>query len=374
MASRKIPDITRLDDTARILLVRLFALGDIVLTLPLVRRLRDAFPRAWIGYLCRGSFAGALRGETGLDEVLVTGEGASGWLSTVRDLRRRRISLAIDLLSSPRSAVITGFSGAAVRIGFETGRHDWCFDRLLPRSIDRDGERLMCYTLDSNLEYAAMLGVGDGSPVVRGKGDTDPYPVYGFPAADPGGSGAEEILSTAGEAHRGYFGLVTGAKYGSKSWPAERFAELASAISLETGMRPVIVWGPGEEDSARRMAAAVPGSLLPPPTGIPELGALVSRMRMVVGVDSGPKHIAVLLGVPTVTLFGPTDPVIWDPLTERHRAVSRRVGCAEGCREKECADNICMKEITVEEVMEEVRSLPGIRGSGQAGRKTGGGA
>jgi ADP-heptose:LPS heptosyltransferase len=119
------------------------------------------------------------------------------------------------------------------------------------------------------------------------------------------------------------------------------------------------MWGPGEKDLAGRIAGQVPGAVVPPPTGVAEAGALIARMRILVGIDSGPKHIAALLGVPTVTLFGPTDPRFWDPMNGLHRAVWKGLDCAEGCRDRECSPNRCMEMIEVEEVFEEVRSLIG---------------
>ncbi len=355
---RNVPDITCLDEISSILVVRLFALGDIVLTLPVIGLLREVFPESWIGYLCRERFSGALAGETGLDEVIVLRDGPTAWLRTVLDLRRRDISIALDLLSSPRSSVITWLSGAKVRIGFETGRHDWCFDHLLPRSlIGRDGSRKKCYTLDANLEYASMLGVGgqyscgtEGERNVAGR-DT------GFPASSGEAEWARRFLEEASGGTGRFFGMVTGATYGSKGWPEDRFIELASRVAKETGMRPLLLYGPGEEEGARRIAEGARGAVFPPPTGIERLGALIARMELLIGVDSGPKHIAVLLGVPTVTLFGPTDPAIWDPMEGIHRVVCNRPDCAEGCRDKDCADNTCMSSITVDDVMAEVNGL-----------------
>jgi ADP-heptose:LPS heptosyltransferase len=91
---------------------------------------------------------------------------------------------------------------------------------------------------------------------------------------------------------------------------------------------------------------------------VARLGALVSALDLLVGIDSGPKHLAVVEGVPTVTLFGPTDPRVWDPMTERHRALHLGTDCFP-CRKKECAPNRCLDDITPDMVMAEVaRALP----------------
>ena len=339
-----------------ILLVRLFALGDIVLTLPLVRQIRKAFPDAWIGYLVKERFAAALAGETGLDDVIALPDRASGQLAAVRRIRKVKPDIAIDLLSTPRSALLTRVCGARLRIGMDTGRRNGYYHEVLPRAIIRDGKRVRCYTIESNLVLGGMLGIpctetGCGTDI----GDEP----YGYPAAASGSQWARSFVSQLEDVGNGLAGIVPGSTYPSKSWPKARFIELSKRISGELGLRPVIMWGPGEEGLAKEIAGAVPGAVVPPATGVAEAGALIGRMKVLVGIDSGPKHIAVLTGVPTVTLFGPTDPRIWDPMNGRHRSVWKELECAEGCREKECTPARCMDMITVDEVFDEVRDVIG---------------
>jgi ADP-heptose:LPS heptosyltransferase len=356
MMDSAIVDLMNIADLRSILLVRLYALGDIVLTLPLVDRFRQAFPTAWIGYLVRERFAGALAGDTGLDEVIPLPERPAGQLATIRFLRRKRPDIAVDLLSSPRSALLTRLSGAGLRIGMDTRRRNGFYHAVLPRAIIRDGKRVRCYTMESNLELCRMLGLPDCG---TGRGSGEGEQPWGFPAADPAAGWARSFVHSQGDTGKGIAGIVPGSTYASKGWPVERFVELAGRISSELGMRPLILWGPGEEGIASEIAAAVPDAIIPPATGVAEAGALISRMKILVGIDSGPKHIAVLLGIPTVTLFGPTDPRIWDPMDEMHRAIWKGLDCADGCREKTCTPNRCMLMITVDEVLDEVRSVTG---------------
>jgi heptosyltransferase-1 len=363
-------------DVRSVLIVRLFALGDIVLTLPLVRDIRSALPGAWIGYVTDQRYAGALAGDTRLDEVISMPDSIAGRLREIRRLRTRKIEAVVDLLSSPRSALVTRLCGAARRIGMDTGRRNSYYHIVLPRAVIRNGRRVRCYTLDANLELGRLLGVSAGSPSCRGSSfagdaaygtDHGDRP-FGFPAAEtaPGAPGFQVDRSGC----RGLAGIAAGARYPSKSWPFPRFVELCSRLTGELALRPVIIWGPGEERQARELAESAAGCILPPETGIAEAGALIGDLDILVGIDSGPKHIAVLMGVPTVTLFGPTDPRIWDPMNSLHRAVFHPVECSEGCRDKDCRENICMESITVEDVMGEIRSMidEGIvpRGGGRA--------
>jgi ADP-heptose:LPS heptosyltransferase len=356
MSDAQVIDLKTIKGIESIILVRLFALGDIVLTLPLIRQVRESFPGAWIGYLVKERFAEALAGETGLDEVIPLPDSTAGQLAALGRIRKRKPDVAIDLLSSPRSALLTRFCGAGLRVGMDTGRRNGYYDEVLPRAIMRDGKRVRCYTIESNRELCRFLGLPAENP---GYGTDAGDKPYGFPAAARASEWARSFVGSLGETEKGLAGIVPGSTYPSKGWPTDRFIDLSRRISSELGMRPVIMWGPGEEKLAMEIAGAVPGAIVPPVTGVAEAGALIGRMKILVGIDSGPKHVAVLLGVPTVTLFGPTDPRIWDPVNSLHRVLWKGLDCAEGCRDKECTPNRCMDMITVDEVFSEVRDVIG---------------
>lgn len=347
----------------RVLVVRLKALGDIALSLPIVWALRERFPDASIDYLVRACYAGTLAGDTGLDEVHRLEDGPASQLRLVRSLRRRRYDVALDLLSSPRSAVLTAASGAGLRIGMDVGRHNWCYHAVLPRALrDERGEIVRRYTLEANREYARMIGLGEPGP------GPDPRNwrtglAPGFPAAETESDWAGEWSGSLGERGERLCGIVPGATADEKSWPVERFVELVRRIPPELGLAPLVLWGPGEETIAAQVAAATTEGLAAPRAGIPRLGAMIGRCRIVAGIDSGPKHLAVLQGVPTVTLFGPTDPRVWDPMTLRHRAL--RDPAAAGRRVRD-GKGSALGGIGVDEVIDSMRSV-------LAGRQTEGG-
>jgi ADP-heptose:LPS heptosyltransferase len=357
--------LSEMSDVRSILVVRLKALGDMVLSLPIVYALRETFPDAWIGYLCRPRYAEALDGVRAIDEVLTLPGGALRQWALALSLRRRRTDCVIDLIGSPRSALFTLLTGARIRIGMDTGRRNWCYQYLLPRVIMRDGRRIKCYTLESNFELVGRLGLKSSLRAAylrEGPGDDKgprrPEPGWlaiGFPAAEPERGWAAEYSRGLSDPRARIVGILPGAVYQAKAWPEGNFVRLAQLVSQTLGCVPLVLWGPGEEALASRIAAAA-GVALAPPMGIARLGALISRLAVLVGVDSGPKHIAVLEGVPTVTLFGPTDPSIWDPRTLRHRALDAGADCRP-CRKKTCEPNVCLTRITVEQVLEEVADV-----------------
>jgi ADP-heptose:LPS heptosyltransferase len=351
-------DLKRSMNVHSILLIRLFALGDIALTLPLVELMRKSFPNAWMGYLVKERFAESLSGNTGLDEIMLLPESIAGQISTLRSLRKRRVDVAIDLLSSPRSALLTRLCGSGLRIGMDTGRRNGYYNIVLPRALYQDGERVKCYTIDSNLMLGRMLGL-DAEMEEFGT-DIGDRP-FGFPAAERADEYAASFEKFLGAAVNGLAGIVPGTTYRSKGWPIDRFVELSERMSSELDLRPVVLWGPGERSIAEFISSQVEAAVMAPELGIAEMGGLIARMKILIGIDSGPKHLAVLLGIPTVTLFGPTDPRIWDPMNSLHRIIWKALECSEGCREKDCDPNRCMEMITVDEVYEEIKSTLGGR-------------
>ena len=343
------PDLSR-REVRSIVVVRLKALGDITLSLPVVYALRGRYPHARIRFLCRPRYAEALRGVRELDGIMALPDGAFRQMALALKLKRERVDCVIDLLGSPRSALLTFLTGATLRIGMDTRRRNWCYTHVLPRVVFRNGERVRCYTLESNREIVRAIGL----ETVGGRALA-----IGFPASDEEKGWAREYIGDIGARGKMIVGLVPGAAYQAKSWPERQFVELARLVRDRLGAVVLILWGPGEEAIARRIAEAS-GSIVTPSIGISRLGALVALVDVLVGIDSGPKHIAVLQGVPTVTLFGPTDPRIWDPMTEKHRAMQIAVDCFP-CKKRSCRQNHCISKIEPDMVLKEIMNVLAVR-------------
>jgi heptosyltransferase-1 len=359
---KRLPDLSAVGDIGSILIVRLKALGDIALSMPVVRALRARYPKAHIVYLCREGYTEVLADEASIDEVIGLREGFRGQLSVMHKLMRSEFDLALDLIGLPRSAMLTLLSGARIRIGMDVGRHGWCYHYLLPRVIMIGGKRVKCYTMDANREIVRMLnlwsedkGISDETEYGSPGGARHRYAI-GFSAAESEREWAEVFLDRIGVDREKLIGCVPAATYQSKSWPSENFVELLKILRERFGLVTVILWGPGEEERASSIAQSVPGSVLAPPAGIAKLGALISGLRLLVTLDSGPKHLAVMQGIPTVTLFGPTDPVIWDPADDNHRALYLGLPCSP-CRKRECRPNSCLTGIQPEEVALQIADL-----------------
>jgi lipopolysaccharide heptosyltransferase I len=329
-------EVHSLDSGARILIVRLSAIGDVLHGLPVLNALRDALPRAFIGWVVEGAGGQLLRDHRALDELIVV---PRKWLKsprTVLGLRRRlrglRFDVAIDMQGLTKSAVAARLSGAPRRIGFD-GRDG----RELSRWLNNERvQPTKTHVVDRNLELLAPLGITN----TRARFDLDDAP------ADA--RRAQEILA-AGQLER--FAVVNpGAGWPSKVWPADRYAAVARHLGTRHAMRALVVWaGDQERQWAERIVAGSAGfAQLAPPTSLRELAALERRAALFVGSDTGPLHLAAAVGTPCVGLFGPMPAERNGPYGTQHVAV-QKVCLIGTSRQKRTAGGESMEAISVED-------------------------
>ena len=307
--------------TERLLIVRLGAMGDVIHTLPAVRALRAAFPRAYIGWLIEERWAELLcapgsprRGITSalrplVDEVHVVNLKAWGKslfsLSTLQrvatvwnDVRDVGYDVAIDLQGAMRSAVLARLSGARVVYGaaepWESPASLWYTRKVVARGR---------HVIEQNVSVAEGLIECEGH--ARGRIASSPEISCDLPCDPRVEARVEEDLARHGI--REFAILNPGAGWGAKRWPAERYGEVARALA-GAGICPLVNYGPGEEDLFRAVLAASGGAARPTKGSITELIALTRRARLFIGGDTGPLHLAAALSVPVVAIYGPTDP------------------------------------------------------------------
>jgi lipopolysaccharide heptosyltransferase II len=168
-------------------------------------------------------------------------------------------------------------------------------------------------------------------------------------------------------------GLCAGAEYGpAKRWPLERYAAVANAVSAQAG-RPVEWWlfgAPGETALGEALSQAITAPHRNR-VGKTRLGELIDELRactLLLTNDTGTMHLAAALGVPTVAVFGSTEPTLTGPLGSNHRIVRHHVPCSP-CFKRECpfGHYDCLTRISVERVTREVLSALGEPGMGSAG-------
>ena len=325
-------------------------------TLPAASALRAAYPGSWLTWLVEPGSASVLRSQPWLDEVLVfprdelsralrqgrVGRAASRAWAFRRELRRRRFDLVVDFHSILKSGVLSALTGATRRVAYARpfGRElGWWFAheraRLHPRRMSRFARN------DALVRFLAVQEPAAARPLV-------------FPAGEDDG-GAAEAGPAAVAIHPG-----TSDSTPHKRWSIAGYAALARRLRDEEGRPSLVTVGParGDREFADAIVAASDGAatLAPETPGLGELAALFARCALYVGSDTGPMHVASLVGTPVVQLLGPTDPVEnapWDAVPSR--SVRVQIGC-NPCR-RGCAAAVCMGVIPHESVLEAARAL-----------------
>jgi len=296
----------------RILIVRLSSMGDIIHALPAAAMLRDAFPHAELGWLIEERWAELLcalstprSGVRSPQRPLVTRIHAVN-LKTWRrsmlsnhtweriaaglsDLRAQHYDVALDLQGAARSAILARWSGARTVYGATQPR-----ENLASMWYSRCILSERAHVIEQYGDLAQAL-VGRSRPLPNAILPCDPV--------------AEEKIEKRLRAldTREVVILNPGAGWGAKQWPAERYGEVAKALSGQ-GFSPIINFGPREESLAKIAEAASGGTACVLSLSVGELIGLMRRARLFIGGDTGPMHLAAALHVPVVALFGPTDP------------------------------------------------------------------
>ncbi len=334
----------------RILVIKLRYLGDVLLSTPVVASLRARFPRALLSMLVNPGTEVMIAENPHLDEVLVVERSPSPLrqLRFALGLRRRRFDLVVDLTDADRAAILSGVTGAAVRVGFN--REDrWrglLYTHVVPvrqQPIPMVRQHLMA--LDT-------LGI----PVVESR------PLLRVRLADEAAAGAALSEVGIGPGER-FVAVHPGARWWFKSWPAERFAGLIDFVQGKLGVKVVLLGGDQERGSVDAILGQIETGVrsLVGRLGLLELAALVRRAALFVGNDNGPMHIAAAMGRPVVGLFGPSDPRVWGPAGQGHATVYKGIDCRpcfpRGCRrgEENCMRLIGLEEVTplVERMLEQ---------------------
>ncbi len=307
------------------LVVRLSSIGDVVHTLPALAALRQAgWQAAW---LVEPPARVLLEGNPAVSEVFVAPPArAFRWraaLATLRALRARRYDVALDFQGLWKSAAWARLSGAARVVGWQApSRREPASQLLIGERVSRKGDRRR-HVIDKNLELLAPLGIA-------GEGARE------FPLPRPADSVARVDAGLAGVDAKTLVVLNPGGGWSSKLWPPELFGALARGLRA-AGLRPLVSWGPGEQDLADRVVAASGGAAERSfPTTLLDFVELARRARLVVAADTGPLHIACAVGTPVVALFGPTDPGRNGPFAAADVVLRKTPDCAP-CYSRSCA-------------------------------------
>lgn len=319
---------------SKILVIKLRAIGDVLLSTVVLKNLREAFPQAQIDFLTEKPSREVLEGNSDITSSIIFDNTTQNGAGLVFDIRRRNYDLIIDLFGNPRSALITFFSGAPHRVGYRFKWRRHCYNIIVePRGGD-------VHNTEFNLDALRKIQIPVNS--------TSPN----FPLQDIAERYAENFFKTAGLDRQSVVALNPGGGWYTKRWRAQHFARLGDMITAYTNSPVIIIWGPGEQNEAEQIRSSMKSdAILIPKTTLKELASLLKRCLVMVTNDSGPMHIAAAVGTPVVAIFGPTNPELQGPVGEVHEVVQHGELLCLGCNYTRCPiGNPCMEELSAETV------------------------
>jgi heptosyltransferase-1 len=306
----------------RILVVRLGSMGDVIHALPAVASLKHSFPHSRLSWVIKPRWAPLLEGNPFVDEIIPFTRSAREILATRRLLRRERFELAVDLQGLIQSALVAASAKADKIVG-------------LARSQARESFAAMFYS--STVRTSAVHRVDRYLELVTAAGASSLLRTFPIPLGKPEGTLPE-----------GPFILACPlAGWGSKQWPMEHYTALARSLKL-----PLVVNGPPDSFDVLKQIGGAHVHV----SGLEGLIDATRRAQAIVGVDSGPLHLAAALGKPGVAIYGPTDPASHGPYGGTLQVL--RSSSAITSYKRRATDLGSMRAVSVAEVLEALEMCP----------------
>jgi heptosyltransferase-1 len=342
---------------ANILIVKLSAIGDVVHALPFLEVLKERFPGSRIDWLVEEEASQIIEGHHALEKVIISRRKSwqkkllkGGHFISVpreicdflKELRSRNYDLVIDLQGLLKSGILVGLSKGKRKIGMAGSREGaWIFlnEPRVPVIYAQ-------HAIDRYLQMAGHL-------------ECDPSSWEGdIPGLESAREFVDQFLKDRGLDQAPLVAVNPVAKWKTKLWKPERFAELADRICQDLGCEAIFTGSLQDRETIKGITERMKKIpiILAGEIGLKELACLYRKSRVLVTTDTGPMHIAAAVGCRVVALFGPTDPVRTGPCGNGHRVVRADAACSP-CFKKSCEHMTCMEDIEVERVYQSVREI-----------------
>ncbi|HMQ79568.1 MAG TPA: glycosyltransferase family 9 protein [Ignavibacteria bacterium] len=298
----------------KILIIKPQAIGDVLLSTPVIENMRHHFPDAEINFLTQSFCREALEGNPYLDRVLTydIGKGDSSYC-LIRNIHNQKYDLILDLFGNPRTAIIVFNSDARYRVGF---RFKW---RALAYNIKVKPRSSEVHNIEFNLDAVRALGL----EVISNK------PKFYLNGVHTEFAG--EFFTKNDLTGKRVIGFNPSGTWPTKVWNEEKWVELGRLFSKDS--RILLFWGyDKEKELAQRIQKAIGSSaLLIPETNLKYMAALIKKCDLFVTNDTGPMHIAWVSGVNTAAIFGPTNSDLQGPLSKNSLVIKNDSISCLGC-------------------------------------------
>ena len=364
------PYFGKISNPRRILIIQLGDIGDVVLSLPALRAVREAYPGSVVAVLLREGNGELLAAESSPPAIFEVGKkGQAGFsgrlaepLKLIRALRRERFDLVMDLRGDERGGYMAFSTGAPVRAAEYYNHLPWVRNRLFTHLAALPGEGPAEGAAEQYLRLLRAFGIKTGNVVPELHLSAE---VSRRAAAILSGEGiplgaGEEGGGTAAPPFSGRWVTMNPfSRWSYKEWGSEKWVKIMDWLWRDFDMAAVIVGSPQERERAANLIRAGSGKAynLAGKTTLAELAGVIQQSRLHIGVDSAAPHIASAVATATVTLYGPSDWRYWAPPGKHHHIVTSDMGCVP-CRQKGCEGrevSRCLDTLEVAPVQKVIR-------------------
>jgi heptosyltransferase-2 len=333
------PDISAQDlQPFRILIRSSNWLGDAVMSVPAVRAIKNGRPDAHVTIAAPARIAPVWKLVPEVDAILLL--ASNSLLAAVRSIRERpRFDVAILFPNSLRSALEALLGGVRRRVGYRGHSRNWLLNQIIP---EQRPPRRLEHQSARYLRIAQRCGAANSQ-----------QPTANNQIAASNQPSAINFQSLK-------IGLCPGAEYGpAKRWLPERFAEAAVRVAAQAPVQWVLFGTPKDAEIGEQIAAGLGDSCVNRigQTTLDQLILALRECRVLLTNDTGTMHLASLLGVPVVAIFGSTEPSLTGPLGDHHIVLRHHVECSP-CFLRKCPiDFRCMKAVEIQEAVDAVLSI-----------------
>ena len=330
----------------KILLIMIKDIGDVVLTAPMAEVLKYNFPKAQVDILASPVCAPVIENAPYINNIILYDKTKA--FREIFKVRALKYDWVIDFLNNPRSAMICAFSGAKLKTGLETNIHKfYAYNFYLKRPPEDT------YACDFKLEMLKQLGV-------KWPGEHAPLPVYKLNKKQEQKS--KEIYENLQiSPHEKVIGFYATPRTFNRKWSIKSFRTTAELLHQKYNCKIILLCAPWEKDYALKIKEGFNYIYLNPSTpDLRDMYPILKRLNLLISCCGGTKHLALSLGVPTITLHFINDAKEWTPIFDKnHIGLQAPVSCSP-CRKDTCSKNyICKKAITPQMVFEAAQKILG---------------
>ena len=337
------------DGINRILIRATNWIGDAILTIPAINSIRETYPQAHIAVLAKPWVADIYRLFTDIDEIIIYEnkyDNVWGVFRLARMLKKKKFDLAILLQNAMEAAIMSCAALILLRAGYSSdGR-----GLLLTHRVRRNRGIKKLHQIDYYLEMVKALGCVSTDKEMHLETKISH-------------NVAQSVLQKyIPNQYKIIIGIAPGATYGpAKRWFPARFAAVADKISSVFDCRIILLGGKSDWDTAEEVRKLAQANLLnlAGKTSLEEAIYLISQCRLFISNDSGLMHIAGALNIPTIAIFGSTNPSTTSPAGRQSVVVRREVSCSPCLKETCSTDFRCMELISVEDVYAVAQNILG---------------